>query len=74
VLVLLNLGSEPVTDYKLRLSSGPLSGKYSVTPLLGFGDFDTPQIDSQGGFENYIPIPEIPAYGRIVLQLMKELK
>ncbi len=74
VLVLMNLGSEPASDYKLRLSGSPLSGAYVAVPLLGYGEFAPLQVNAQGGFDGYVPLPEIPAYGRLVLQLQKETK
>jgi glycosidase len=69
VLVLTNLSAEPVTDYALNLEQGPLTGEYVVVPILYDGEFASPKITDQGGFENYQPLPEIPAYGRFILQL-----
>ena len=74
VLILINLSSSAVNDYALRLENSSLSGNYSLTPLLGYGAFTAPQINAQGGFEGYRPIPEIPPYGRIILELKKETK
>jgi glycosidase len=71
VLVLMNLSSEPTSDYELRLPESSLSGTYTVSPLLGFGEFTSLQADDKGGFAGYIPMPEIPEYGRLVLQLKK---
>ncbi len=72
VLVLINMSASPVSDYALNLESSPLSGNYTVTPLLGHGDYNPVRLNEQGGFDNYLPLPEIPAYGRLILQLQKE--
>ena len=72
VLVLINMNSSPVNDYALELESSPLSGDYTVTPLLGYGEYAPVQLNEQGGFTGYLPVAEIPAYGRLILQLQKE--
>ena len=69
ILILINLSPEPVSDYALRLEQGPLSGEYVPVPLLYNGEFTAPTITEKGGFENYQPLPEIPPYGRFILQL-----
>jgi alpha-amylase len=69
VLVLTNMSGSPVSDYALKLDSSPLKGAYSINPLMGFGQYQSLQVNDQGGFDNYLPIPEIPAYGRFILQL-----
>lgn len=71
VLILMNLSAEPASDYQLRLSESPLTGTYSLAPLLGFGEFAPLQVNEQGGFAGYLPLPEIPANGRLILQLHK---
>lgn len=70
ILVLINLGKEPVADYALGLSAGPLSGAYGVAPLLGNGDFYAPVVNAEGGFEAYHPVAELAAQGIYVLQLL----
>ena len=69
LLVLTNLSSEPVTDYALNLAEGPLTGEYEIAAILYDGEFTSPKITDQGGLENYQPLPEIPPYGRFILQL-----
>jgi alpha-amylase len=71
VLILINMSSSPISDYSLKLETGPLTGEYSITPLLGGGVFTLPQINAANGFDQYIPLPEIPANGRLILQLQK---
>ena len=72
LLVLINMSSSPVSDYALKLEGSTLSGNYTVTPLLGYGEYVPLHINEQGSFDNYLPLPEIPAYGRLILQLQKE--
>jgi alpha-amylase len=74
VLVLINLGDQAIGDYALQLEASPLSGDYLPTPLLGNGQFQSITVTDQGGFENYQPIPEIPPYGRFILQLQPQTK
>jgi glycosidase len=72
ILILINLSSEPVSDFALNLEQGPLSGDYLLAPLLDIGTVDAPTITEQGGFESYKPLPELPPYGRFVLQLQPQ--
>jgi glycosidase len=74
ILVLANLGSEPVSDYALRLEESPLTGEYVLAPLLDNAQFTSPMVTDQGGFENYQPIAEIPPYGRFILQFQPKTK
>ena len=74
ILVLVNLGSKPLSDYTLTLDAGPLSGDYILAPLLDIGSFNSPTITAEGGFENYLPLPELPPYGRFILQLQVKPK
>jgi hypothetical protein len=74
ILILINLGGKAVSDYSLTLEEGPLSGEYILAPLLDAAQFTTPAITQQGGFENYQPVPEIPPYGRFILQLQPQTK
>lgn len=72
LLIIINLGSALISDYALNLENGPLSGDYVLAPLLDNGQFTSPAITDQGGFENYQPLPELPPYGRFILQLQPE--
>jgi glycosidase len=72
VLVLINLGSKPVSDYTLNLEGSPLtSGDYLLAPLLDAGSFEPSTVRATGGFENYRPLPELPPYGRFILQFQQ---
>ena len=69
VLVVINLGKDAVGEVRLSLETGPLTGKVKVAPLFGQGKFIPPQVNAQGGFEGYQPLPEIPANSSFILQL-----
>ncbi len=69
ILVVVNLGQNPVSDYALQLKHGPLTGAYAVAPLLGAGDLAAPVVNAQGGLTGYQPLPELAAYSQLILQL-----
>ena len=70
VLVMVNLTDGPITSYSLTLSSSALAaGTYSVLPILGTGTATDLTATSSGGFSQYVPITEIPAYGTLIYQL-----
>jgi alpha-amylase len=72
VLVLINLDNNPQADYGLSLSAGSLSGKYNVFSLLDDSKFTAPTITDAGGIKDYLPLPELPANARIILQFQKK--
>ena len=74
ILVIINLASKPINDYALTLEEGPLSGEPSLAPLLDIGSFEAPTMTASGGFESYRPLPELPPYGRYILQLQVKTK
>jgi alpha-amylase len=75
VLLLANISSEPVSDYQLELASGPLAGQVKATLLASEGistvvdQFNTPNLNSSGGFSAYTPIKEIPPYSVLLIGL-----
>jgi glycosidase len=71
VLVIVNLSDTPVSSYKLLLQESDIpAGTYDAVPILGAGAELTPlTINDQGGFSGYTPLPEIPAYGTMIIQL-----
>jgi glycosidase len=71
LLVLINIDDEPLANYKLDLSIGPLAGQYTAASLL---DASTPApltANDKGGFDDYVPLPELPAYSIFIVQLTK---
>ena len=69
VLVVVNLSEEAVSDYSLALAQGPLAGKYAAYTLLGEGELPALRANAAGGFDAYLPLPELPAYGSYIIQL-----
>lgn len=69
LLIVINIDESPVTDPQLELSVGPLSGSYKTASLLDKSTINSLQSNEKGGFDAYSPLPEIPPYGVIVIQL-----
>ena len=69
LLVVVNLSDKAVSDYKLTLAAGPLSGAPGALMLLGDGQPDAPTINAGGGFDAYVPLLTLPPYGAFVIQL-----
>lgn len=69
VLVLINIDDQPVRDYSISLGTGPLSGEYEVQSLLDETTFNSLLANEPGGFDDYIPLQEVPPYSVYVLQL-----
>lgn len=68
-LVLVNLGKQPVSGYKLSLTSGQLpNGRYTPRTVFGAGQAAELQV-SGGGFSGYIPLPKLEAYATHVFLL-----
>jgi glycosidase len=70
VVIIVNLGSSPITDCALSLSSSPLSKrKYHVSALMGGGTFADLEVKDSGEISNY-PLASIPAYETMILRLL----
>ncbi len=69
VLVLANLGDQPVRDYQLSSANAGLMGKYKLVAILGKATPPTLMANSQGGFDNFQPMPELPANSTMIFQL-----
>lgn len=71
ILVLANLGSQPVEDYALTLAEGSLSP--AGQPLLLLGPEDTPlaapQVDAADGFAAYKPVDSLPGNSSFFIRL-----
>jgi len=70
VLVIINLNKNNTDDYDLTLEEGPLAGTYRATPLYGSAA-ELPDLtaNDRGGFDDYRPLPGIPAEGMVIIQL-----
>ena len=70
VLVLVNITSEPISDFFLAKSNSALQqGLYSAAVIMGDGQFEAININAIGGFFHHVDGPEIPPYGTVILQL-----
>jgi glycosidase len=69
LLVVINLGGSPVSGVSLSLASSPLSGSYSAAPVLGEGPLSPLTANALGGFDAYRPVPTLPPFGVLVIQL-----
>ncbi len=67
VLVVLNLSKDPVSDYGLTLTSGPLADAVKTESLVG-PNASTPEV-TDGGFNGYRPVGSVAGYGRLVIDL-----
>jgi glycosidase len=71
MLILMNIDDEPLSNYKLDLSLGPLSGQYTAASLLDASTISPLTANDKGGFDGYVPLPELPPYSIFVIQLTK---
>jgi hypothetical protein len=69
VLVVANLGNEPVEAPVLTLAAGPLCGAPAVDVLAGPPDLATPPITPDGGFETYVPVTKLAPREAVVAVL-----
>jgi len=71
ILVLINIDDESLSNYKLDLSVGPLSGQYNTASLLDTSTIKQLTANDKGGFDDYVPLAELPPYSIFVIQLTK---
>lgn len=74
LLVVLNLGATPASDYALALDAGPLCGVTAASAVGGVGDAGTPAvaapaINPTGGFDAYQPIGTLQPRSGYVISL-----
>lgn len=69
LLVLVNLGQEPVSDYELTLKEGPLRGALEARLLLGEGEAAAPTPNAAGGFDAYTPLPTLAPRSSAIIQI-----
>ena len=73
ILVLLNLGLDPVEDYELVLEedlfAGPASSVQAVS-LYGQDNPSSPTINDDGGFTGYQPFSGLPPQSSAIVQLI----
>jgi glycosidase len=70
MLVLINLTNKPINNFSLSLAKSPLqSGKYPAQALMGDEPIGDLNVMSTGGISNYGPIPTIPTYATVIIQI-----
>jgi alpha-amylase len=71
LLIVFNIDNAPVNNYDLDvdIAIGPLSGSYTAQSLLDDSTINPITVNDKGGFDGYIPLPELPPYSIIVVQL-----
>ena len=71
ILVIINLNRNAVVaeDYSLELAEGLFEGPVTAVSLYGAHVSESPEINSSGGFVNYIPFNEIPPHSTHIIQL-----
>ncbi len=70
-LIVINIDDEPLALYNIDLTLGPLSGQYTATSLLESSTIAPLTANDKGGFDDYIPLAELPPYSIFVIQLTK---
>jgi alpha-amylase len=71
ILMLINLGSKPASEYQLSLESSPLRPGTRPALLLGAADVSAgPVVNETGAFTDYQPIAELPPQSSYVIQFM----
>ena len=68
LLVLINLGDEPITDYRFCLDEGSLS-QGGANEILANMAVMAPTLNATGGFDNYTPIAELAPYSTYIIEL-----
>lgn len=71
VLVLINLDDEPVSEITLGLDEGPLSTHPTAAQTLygEAGEISLPEVNEDGGFADYAPVPIMEPFSTLVIQL-----
>jgi alpha-amylase len=69
ILVLVNVDDDPASDYTLSLAEGPLAGVSEASVLWGDGPVVAPEVNPDGGFDVYTPVPEVPSRGTLIVTL-----
>ncbi len=65
LLVVINLSGGAVTDYALSLDAG-LPGA-NTSPVFGAPEAAAPVLNADGGFADYVPVPELAPYSLTVI-------
>jgi hypothetical protein len=69
ILVLINLKEIPISDYSLNLDAKLLPDSTFTPSSLLDGSTASPLTVTGGMFQDYKPVPELPAYRAYIFQL-----
>jgi hypothetical protein len=69
LLVVINMSDDVMTEYTLNLESGPLAAEATAVLLFGEGDVTAPTVNAAGGFNDYVPLAELPPFSTFVIDL-----
>ncbi|MCC6617099.1 MAG: DUF3459 domain-containing protein [Anaerolineae bacterium] len=72
LLVIVNLDRQPTDDYALSMNSGDLSDSLHAEALFGVAPgtaLADPVISDAGGFQDYVPLPQLEARQTVILKL-----
>ena len=72
VLVLINIDDQPIREYSISLGAGTLSGEYKIVSLLDESAYNPLLANGAGGFDEYVPLDQIPPYSVFILQLIPQ--
>jgi glycosidase len=69
-IVVINFSDQPVDNFTISQPAAILpEGEYSLVLLYGTEASSSISIQSSGGFTEFAPSSQIPAYGTIILQI-----
>ena len=68
LLVLINMSDKPIQDYRFCLSEGDLEIGTAHEILWGL-EVSSPDLNNNGGFDNYQPLEELEAYTTYIIEL-----
>ncbi len=68
ILVIMNLSKSAIQDYRLCLSTGPLS-RGTAKEILQNAVVTRPALNGQGGFDSYQPLDELAPYTTYLIEL-----
>jgi alpha-amylase len=69
IMVLINLGSEPVTDYALSLAVSDWQGTLAGSVILGQGEVQPLTWGTDGALADYQPLASLPPYSTMLITL-----
>jgi glycosidase len=69
LLVMINFSEDPVSDYSLSLSEGPLSAEVVPEVLFGSADPASLNVNEAGGFDAYKPLERLPPQSSLIFQI-----